>query len=246
MLTAWDKAFLPGQQRVIDLYRPRSNQNCALHALRRHTHVVITAPTVERLCRFVRDGNGHPDPIESAGAGFFLGRCVECGGNPESAMHRSNRDVLQLWGIRQCEVGMPNWFGSLPSHEIEAIALIKPGESQHGSYAFDVSSCERPDLKDHCLRPWPVEQSTHRPVRGLQASSRALHPAARRSKWEGRAPRARRGAGTRVCASPVAPGRGACAGWKRRPATPPPPSSARARPRGRRSACRWRRPRSIQ
>ena len=60
----------------------------------------------------------------------------------------------------------------------------------------------------------------------------------------GRALRARRGAGTRACASPAARGRGACAGWRRRPGAPSLRSSAPARPRGRRSACRWRRPRS--
>ncbi len=138
------RALLPGQKRVVDLDRAGPDLDRALDPLRRDADVAIAEAAVEGLGRFVVDADGEPQPVEASRAGLALGGRGQRRRDAAPAVFRAHRDILELGWVGQGEVRMPGRLIALPGDEVEAVALLEPGEAQDRAHPVDLARRQAP------------------------------------------------------------------------------------------------------
>ena len=107
--------------------------------IRRCTGVEIPALAVQRLrpsssaltCSWMRSKPRLPALLDCQG---------EAGGNAPTAVRRTHHDVLQLWWIREGQVGEAHPVILVPCNQVVAVPLVKPRQTQHGGDPFNFES----------------------------------------------------------------------------------------------------------
>ena len=128
--------LFPSQDRVVHLNRPGADQDRSLHALRRYADIDVPRAAVQSLRPLVVGANGEAQAIETPCPRFLFGRRREDRRDATSSVLRSHGNVLQLRGVRQSQVCMPERLVMLPCHEVKAVPLVKAGEAENRCHAL--------------------------------------------------------------------------------------------------------------
>ncbi len=56
-------------------------------------------------------------------------------------------DILELGRVGEGDVGVAEWFFVLPCDQVEPVALIQPGQAEHGVNEVDLTVGQRPNSK---------------------------------------------------------------------------------------------------
>ena len=128
------EALFPGQDGVVHLNRPGTDEDRSLHAFWRYADVEVPRATVQGLRSVVVRTNRDAQATEAPSPSLLLGRRRERRRDATSSVLGSRGNVLQFWGIGQGQVCMSERLVMLPRHEIEAVPLVKAGKAQNSGH----------------------------------------------------------------------------------------------------------------
>ena len=141
------ECLLPRQQCVVDFDGARADDDRAVHAPRRRADIGEAAAAVKRLRSNVPLADLKPQPVEAKRKDILLGYRRQGRGDTPASVLMAHLHVLKLRWIRKSKVRMPERLVILPRDQIEAVALVQPGQPEDHPNPLDLVVCQSPNAK---------------------------------------------------------------------------------------------------
>ena len=127
-------------------------------APRRCAGIGEAAAVIERLRSSVRFADLEPQPLEATSTGMLFGYRRQGRGHTSASLLRAYLHILKLRWIGESKVGMPERLVVLPRDQIEAVALVQPGQSKDRPNPLDLVVCHRRTTRRSRGRSSPIHE----------------------------------------------------------------------------------------